>query len=205
MAKKRSDWMARHLRDPYVHQAQQAGYRSRAAFKLLEINERDRLIKPGMVVVDLGAAPGGWSQVATKLVGNHGKIIALDILPMDTLAGVDFIHGDFREPEVMEILKQKVGEKKIDLVISDMAPNISGIRDSDQARTMYLAELALDFARDGLRPGGDFLTKVFEGEGIDTFRKELSQVFSKVLTRKPKASRSESREIYLLGRGRIES
>lgn len=201
--KQQKNWMQRHVNDVYVKKARQEGYRSRAAFKLLEINERDRLLKPGMTVVDLGAAPGGWSQVAATLVGARGCVIALDILEMDSLPGVDFIHGDFREDDVLAKLLQVLDGRGVDLVISDMSPNISGMRVIDQPRSMYLAELALDFANKVLKPDGDFLTKIFEGESTDVYRKELQANFSKLLTRKPNSSRSESRELYLLGKGRI--
>ena len=204
MSKKmHSSWMQRHVTDVYVKKARQEGYRSRAAFKLLDINKRDSLLRPGMTVVDLGAAPGGWSQVAAELVGPKGAVIALDILEMDSLPGVEFIHGDFREDDVLAKLLQVLDGRGVDLVISDMAPNISGMRVIDQPRSMYLAELALDFARKVLKPGGDFLTKIFEGNSTAEYRKELQANFDKLLTRKPDSSRSESREIYLLAKSRI--
>jgi len=204
MSKKmHSSWMQRHVTDVYVKKARQEGYRSRAAFKLLDINKRDSLLRPGMTVVDLGAAPGGWSQVAAELVGPKGAVIALDILEMDSLPGVEFIHGDFREDDVLAKLLQVLNGRGVDLVISDMAPNISGMRVIDQPRSMYLAELALDFARKVLKPGGDFLTKIFEGNSTAEYRKELQANFDKLLTRKPDSSRSESREIYLLAKSRI--
>jgi len=204
MSKKmHSSWMQRHVTDVYVKKARQEGYRSRAAFKLLDIDKRDSLLRPGMTVVDLGAAPGGWSQVAAELVGPKGAVIALDILEMDSLPGVEFIHGDFREDDVLAKLLQVLDGRGVDLVISDMAPNISGMRVIDQPRSMYLAKLALDFARKVLKPGGDFLTKIFEGNSTAEYRKELQANFDKLLTRKPDSSRSESREIYLLAKSRI--
>lgn len=204
MSKKlHNSWMQRHVTDIYVKKARQEGYRSRAAYKILDINKRDNLLRPGMTVVDLGAAPGGWSQVAASLVGESGRVIALDILDMDSLHRVDFIKGDFREDDVLAKLLHTLNGRPVDLVISDMAPNISGMRVIDQPRSMYLAELALDFATKVLKPGGDFLTKIFEGESTDEYRRQLQKNFSKLLTRKPDSSRSESREMYLLGKGRI--
>lgn len=200
---KRSPWMQRHLNDPYVKKAQIDGYRSRAAYKILELDEKDRLFKPGMTVVDLGAAPGGWCQVTADMVGDTGRIIALDILPMDSFAQVEFIQGDFTDDKVFNQLLEVLGDNQVDLVISDMSPNMSGDRGVDQPRSMYLAELALDFACQVLKPGGDFLSKTFEGEGIADFRGKINEKFVKCLNRKPKSSRSESREIYLLGKGRI--
>jgi len=199
--KSSSRWLQRHFDDNYVQKAQQAGYRSRAAYKLLEINERDRILRPGLTVVDLGAAPGGWSQVAAAAVGGKGTVIALDILPMDPLADVTFLQGDFREQAVSDQLLALVPAGAVDLVISDMAPNISGQRAVDQPRAMYLAELALDMARKILAPKGTLLVKVFQGEGTDEFRRELQHSFAKLVTRKPKASRRESREVYLLASG----
>ncbi len=194
--------MHEHVTDEYVKQAKQKGYRSRAAFKLLEIQERDHLIKPGMIVVDLGAAPGGWSQIAADLVGDKGRVIALDVLPMDALPGVTVIQGDFTEQATLDALLETLGERPVDLVMSDMAPNISGVRSVDQSRSMYLAELALDVARQVLKPGGDFLVKVFQGAEFDEYLREVRQVFGKVLIRKPKASRQRSSEVYLLARTR---
>jgi 23S rRNA (uridine2552-2'-O)-methyltransferase len=194
-------WLKEHFDDPYVKEAQKLGYRSRATFKLLEIQEKDRLIRPGMTVVDLGAAPGGWSQVAAELVGHHGRVIASDILPMDSLAGVQFICGDFTEEAVLQEILDSLGERKADLVISDMAPNMSGMTAVDQPRAMYLVELAADLAAQVLKPGGAFLTKVFHGEGFDELLKELKGQYAKVSTRKPQASRSRSRETYLLAQG----
>lgn len=185
----------------YVKRAQDQGWRSRAAFKLLEIQEKDRLIKPGMTVLDLGAAPGGWSQVAAQQVGDQGLVIASDILDMDPIADVRFLQGDFREESVYNQLLEIVGNRPVDLVISDMAPNMSGVPAVDQPRGMYLVELALDMARQVLKQNGDFLVKVFQGPGIDEFRKSMQQDFTRLITRKPDASRSRSREVYLLGRG----
>lgn len=193
--------MDRHINDPYVKRAQIDGYRSRAAYKLLEIQEKDRLVKPLQTVVDLGAAPGGWSQIAERLVGHKGRVVALDILPMDSLAGVEFIQGDFREEGPLDELRHLLNGTSVDLVISDMAPNVSGMAAVDQPKAMYLCELALDFAREVLRPKGDFLIKVFQGEGFDEYLKEVRSTFSKVTIRKPKASRPKSREVYLLARG----
>jgi len=203
MAKSKSSqrWLNEHENDEYVQRARQDGYRSRATYKLLEMNEKDRLFKPGMTVVDLGAAPGGWSQMAARLVGDKGHVVAMDILPMDGLAGVDFLQGDFREQDVLEQLLKMIGDQGVDLVISDMAPNISGMGVVDQPRAMYLTELALDMARQVLKPGGDFLVKVFQGEGFDEYMRDVRSSFSKVITRKPRASRPRSREAYLLARG----
>jgi len=212
MAKTKSSkrWLNEHFEDHWVKQAQQAGYRSRAAFKLIEINEKDHLIRPGMVVVDLGAAPGGWCQVAAPLVGDKGMVFALDILPMPALTGVHFIQGDFTGDESLhqlEALLEKSGVSSegaagVDLVLSDMAPNISGMDAIDQPRAMHLAELAADFALQHLRPGGAFLVKVFQGQGFDEYLRGLRTAFDKVITRKPKASRQRSREVYLLAKGR---
>lgn len=193
-------WLREHFQDPYVQRAQQEGYRSRAVYKLLEIQERDGLIRPGMTVVDLGAAPGGWSQVARALVGPKGRVVATDILDMAPLEGVEFLQGDFREQAVLERLLALLGEARADLVISDMAPNMSGINAVDQPAAMYLAELALDLARTILRPGGGFLVKLFQGEGSDAFLAELRRSFAGVTIRKPKASRPRSREVYVLAR-----
>jgi 23S rRNA (uridine2552-2'-O)-methyltransferase len=193
-------WLDRHFSDDYVKQAQERGYRSRAAFKLLEIQEKQRLVKPGQVVVDLGAAPGGWSQVARELVGPEGLVIALDILAMEPLPGVTVIEGDFREDEALQRLKDVLGKREVDLVLSDMAPNISGVAAVDQPRAMYLCELALEFASEALRPGGDFLVKVFQGAGSDAFLQEIRRRFSQVSVKKPAASRAKSREVYVLAR-----
>jgi 23S rRNA (uridine2552-2'-O)-methyltransferase len=197
-------WMHEHVTDPYVQRAQKEGYRSRAAYKLLEIDERDHLLKPGMVVVDLGATPGGWSQVAAAKVGQSGKVIALDLLPMKPIRGVEFILGDFREDITLTQLEEHLGGKQIGLVISDMAPNMSGIDMADQARAMYLAELALDFSLKHLKPGGAFLVKLFQGTGFEDYVKLMREHFGRVVTRKPKASRDRSSELYLLGLQRLE-
>lgn len=196
-------WMREHINDPYVQQAQKDGYRSRAAYKLLEIDERDLLIKTGMIVVDLGATPGGWSQVAANKVGDKGKIIALDLLPLTPLPRVEFIQGDFREDNVLAQLEEKLGGRQIELVISDMAPNISGIDLSDQARSIHLAELALEFAVQHLKPGGAFLVKVFQGVGFEDYVKTMRKHFDRVASRKPKASRDRSSEVYMLGTGKL--
>lgn len=194
-----SQWMIEHTTDFFVKQAKKEGYRSRAAFKLLEINERNRILKEGMVVIDLGAAPGSWTQVALQKVGTKGKVIALDMLDMQPLSNVHFIMGDFREENVIIKLDQKLNGRGPDVVISDMAPNMSGIGVSDQARSMYLAELALAFANERLNYGGSFLVKVFQGRDYDQFLREMRGGFKKVLIRKPQASRDRSNEIYLLG------
>ncbi|MCZ2721130.1 23S rRNA (uridine(2552)-2'-O)-methyltransferase RlmE [Marinomonas sp. 15G1-11] len=202
MARSKSSerWMKEHFDDQYVKKSQQDGYRSRASFKLLEINEKDKLIKHGMKVVDLGAAPGGWSQVVAKLIGDSGTIVASDILEMAPLPGVRFVQGDFTEQEVYEEILSEIGDMKADLVISDMAPNMSGNTASDQPQAMYLVELALEMATIVLRPGGNFLVKVFQGEGFDDYLKSMKSEFASVITRKPDASRARSREVYLLGR-----
>ena len=197
-SKSSKKWLQERARDKYVKKSKQAGFRSRASFKLLEIQEKDRFIKPGMIVVDLGSAPGGWSQAAKILVGDKGSVLATDILPMAPISGVKFIQGDFTEDAVFAGLIEEVGGDSVDLVISDMAPNITGIRAIDQPGSMHLAELALDFARSILREGAYFLVKVFEGDGIGEFKQVLANEFEKVKVRKPKASRSRSREIYLL-------
>ncbi|MGO2353328.1 MAG: 23S rRNA (uridine(2552)-2'-O)-methyltransferase RlmE [Marinomonas foliarum] len=199
-SKSSNNWMKEHFDDPYVKKSQQDGYRSRASYKLIEINDKDKLFKPAMRVVDLGAAPGGWSQVAAKLVGDHGTIVASDILEMAPLPGVRFVQGDFTEQEVYEAILSEIGDEKADLVISDMAPNMSGNSSSDQPQAMYLVELALDMAAQVLRPGGNFLVKVFQGEGFEEYLKTMRAQFGSVVTRKPEASRARSREVYLLGR-----
>ena len=204
MAKKASSskgWLKEHFDDEYVMRAKREGYRSRACYKLLEIQEKDRLFKPGMTVVDLGSAPGGWSQVAAELVGHNGRVIASDILHMDSLAGVEFIQGDFTEDEVFEKIMAVIADSPVDLVISDMAPNMSGMNDIDQPRSMYLVELAVDMARQVLKPNGLFLAKVFQGEGFEALMADLRASFQTVITRKPAASRARSREVYLLGKG----
>jgi 23S rRNA (uridine2552-2'-O)-methyltransferase len=203
MAKKRSSskaWLKEHRDDPYVQQAQREGYRSRACYKLLELQDKDKLIRPGMTVLDLGSAPGGWSQVASALVGASGKVIASDILPMEYLEGVTFIEGDFTEQEVFQQILDALEGKRVDLVISDMAPNMSGVHAVDQPRAIYLVELALDMARQVLAPGGTFVTKLFHGEGFDQVFAQAKDSFQKVLTRKPKASRARSSEVYLVAR-----
>ncbi|MCB1829842.1 MAG: 23S rRNA (uridine(2552)-2'-O)-methyltransferase RlmE [Gammaproteobacteria bacterium] len=197
-SKSSRQWLDRHFRDEYVKRAQAEGYRSRAAYKLLEIQAQDKLLKPGQAVVDLGAAPGGWSQIAQQIVGADGRVVALDILPMDPIAGVEFIQGDFREQQALDRLRELLGGNPVDLVISDMAPNVSGIPAVDQPKAVYLCEIALDLARETLRPGGGFVVKVFQGEGFDAFIRELRSSFSRVVTRKPHASRPKSREVYLV-------
>ncbi|MCX7136968.1 MAG: RlmE family RNA methyltransferase [Proteobacteria bacterium] len=193
-------WMMEHIHDVYVQRAKAEGYRSRAAYKLIEVAERDKLLKPGMVVVDLGATPGGWSQVAAAKVGARGRVIALDLLPMDALRNVTFLLGDFREDAVVQALEQELAGRPIDLVLSDMSPNISGIALSDQARAMYLAELALEFAVKHLKPGGGLLVKIFQGSGFQEFLRVMRSRFKQVVTRKPEASRGRSNEMYLLGK-----
>ena len=198
-ARSRKAWIKDHVNDFFVKQANKDGYRSRAAYKLIEISERDNLLKPGMTVVDLGATPGGWSQVAANKVGLNGRVFSLDVLEMKTLPGVTFIQGDFEEESTLTELRKKLGERPVDLVISDMSPNISGIAISDQARCMYLAELALEFSMAQLNSDGNFLVKVFQGSGFEQFMKTMRMSFKQVATRKPKASRGRSNEIYLLG------
>jgi len=204
MARSKSShrWLREHFDDEFVKQSQRDGYRSRAVYKLQEIQERDRIIRPGMSIVDLGAAPGGWSQYALGQIGKNGAVVAMDILPMEPLPGVAFVQGDFREDEVLDELLAVLDGREIDLVMSDIAPNISGMEAVDQPRAMYLAELAVDFADRVLRPGGDLLVKVFQGEGFDELLKDLKQRYDKVIMRKPKASRPRSREVYALARGR---
>ena len=195
--------MREHVNDPFVQLAQKEGYRSRAAYKLLEIDAKDRLLKPGAVVVDLGATPGGWSQVAAAKVGRSGKVVALDLLPLDPLGGVEFIQGDFRDDAVLKQLESLLQGKPVNLVISDMAPNICGVASADQARAMHLAELAMEFALEHLKAEGSFLVKVFQGVGFEDFYKLMHSRFTKVVTRKPKASRDRSSELYLLGTGKL--
>jgi 23S rRNA (uridine2552-2'-O)-methyltransferase len=194
-------WLKEHFNDPYVKQAQQEGYRSRAVYKLLEIHQRDRLFIPGMTVVDLGAAPGGWSQLLAKLLKPKGQIFALDILPMEPIEGVDFILGDFSEDAIADSLLEHVSGKKIDWVLSDIAPNMSGNDSIDMPKSVYLAELALDFAMKVLAKDGGFLIKLFQGEGFDAYLADIKKKFQKTVIRKPKASRSRSREVYILARG----
>ncbi len=200
-SKTSKQWLKEHFDDVYVRRAQEEGYRSRASFKLLEIQEQDRLIKRGMTVVDLGAAPGGWSQVAANLVGDKGQVIASDILPIDSLPDVEFLQGDFTEQAVLDSLIKLLKDERADLVISDMAPNMSGMRDIDIPQVMYLAELALDLTRTVLKPEGRFLVKVFHGEGYEELQKQLKSSFTSLKVRKPKASRARSSEIYLLASG----
>lgn len=194
--------MQEHLNDEFVKRAQKEGYRARAAYKLIEIDDKDKLIKPGMTIVDLGSTPGSWCQVAVQRLKGKGKVIALDILEMHPIAGVDFIQGDFREDLVLKQLETALNYKPVDLVIADMAPNISGISDVDQAGAMYLTELALAFSQQWLKPNGNFLVKVFIGAGFDDMVKTMRHQFDKVVTRKPKASRDRSSEVYLLGLGK---
>ncbi|MDG2018043.1 MAG: 23S rRNA (uridine(2552)-2'-O)-methyltransferase RlmE [Porticoccaceae bacterium] len=201
MAKsKNRTWIKQHVKDPYVVQSQRDGYRSRASYKLLEIVEKTRMIKPGMTVVDLGSAPGGWSQVAAKLVGHKGSVVAVDILPMNPIAGVDFIQGDFTEEEILAELLKKIGNKPVDLVISDMAPNLTGMKAVDQPAVVYLAELAVDLAQQVLLKDGIFIAKLFQGEGFDEFVRNARKVFNVVSLKKPDASRSKSREVYLVAK-----
>jgi 23S rRNA (uridine2552-2'-O)-methyltransferase len=200
-SKTSSQWLKEHFDDPYVKRAQAEGARSRAIYKLEELIERDRLIKPGMTIVDLGAAPGGWSQLARRRLGDTGKVIAMDILPMAGLAGVEFMQGDFREEAVLRELESMLGGQKVDLVLSDMAPNMSGVALADQIRAMDLCDLARQFSLDWLKPGGSFLVKLFQGVGFDEYLKNLRTDFSRVTMRKPKASRARSAEVYALATG----
>ncbi|HZV55720.1 MAG TPA: RlmE family RNA methyltransferase [Rhodocyclaceae bacterium] len=199
--KKSKAWMHEHVSDPYVQRANAEGWRSRAAFKLIEIDEKDHLLKPGMTVVDLGAAPGSWCQYAARRIQPGGKLIALDLLEMTPMGGVEFIQGDFREDETLRRLESVLAGRRVDLVLSDMAPNMSGISVSDDARVMHLAELTLDFARQHLKPGGDMLVKVFQGAGFMELRRAIMETFGNLLVRKPAASRDRSAETYLLARG----
>ncbi|WP_438363463.1 23S rRNA (uridine(2552)-2'-O)-methyltransferase RlmE [Thalassotalea mangrovi] len=194
-------WMQEHFDDEYVKKAQKLGLRSRAVFKIEEINQKDKLIKPGMTVVDLGAAPGGWSEYAAKVVGDAGQVVACDILPMDPLVGVDFLQGDFREDAVLDALLNRIDGRNVDTVMSDMAPNFSGNEATDQARSMYLVELALDMCNQVLKRNGSFVVKVFQGEGFDQFVKDVRQAFTSVKTRKPDSSRARSREVYIVATG----
>ena len=198
--KPRADWVRRHLNDSFVKQAKKSGYRSRAVYKLQEIQAKDGIFRPGMTVVDLGAAPGSWSQYAAEVLGSDGQLLSLDILPMDPIAGVTVLQGDFTEQAVLDQLLASINGRTISLVISDLAPNISGIKSVDQARSIHLCELALDLAHKVLDTQGDLLIKVFQGEGFDELLRQLQQHFKKVLIRKPKASRATSREVYLLAR-----
>jgi len=202
MAKsKNRTWIKQHVKDPYVVQSQRDGYRSRASYKLLEIIDKERLIRSGMMVVDLGSAPGGWSQVAARLVGHNGRVVAVDILPMDPIAGVSFIQGDFTEESVLQQLLNKISNKPVDLVISDMAPNLTGMKAVDQPAVIYLAELAVDLAQQILKKNGIFIAKLFQGEGFDEFVRNTRTVFNTVALKKPDASRAKSREVYLLAKG----
>ncbi|MFI0397731.1 MAG: 23S rRNA (uridine(2552)-2'-O)-methyltransferase RlmE [Thiolinea sp.] len=203
MARSKSShkWLREHFDDEYVKKAQQEGYRSRAVYKLKEIQDKDHLLRPGIKVVDLGAAPGGWSQVAVQLVGRTGRVVASDILPMDPIPNVEFVLGDFREESVLNELLNLLGEEKADLVLSDMAPNMSGVDAVDQPRAVYLCELALEMAQQVLKPGGSFVVKLFQGDGSDKFLKDVRQHFKTVKIRKPSASRPRSREVYVLGQG----
>jgi 23S rRNA (uridine2552-2'-O)-methyltransferase len=200
-SKSSSQWLNEHVNDPYVKRAQADGYRSRASYKLIELINKDKLVRSGMMVMDLGSTPGGWSQVVEPLVGDKGRVVASDILPMDTIAGVDFVQGDFTEDAVFEQIMDVVGGAPVDLVISDMAPNISGVNAADQASSMYLVELALDMARQVLKPKGCFVAKVFQGEGYDEYLKDVRSSFDKVVIRKPDASRPRSREVYFVAKG----
>ncbi len=200
-SKSSGNWLQEHVNDPYVKQAQKDGYRSRASYKLLQLNERDRLIRPGMLIIDLGSAPGGWSQVAAQLVGGKGKVVATDILPMDPVKNVDFIQGDFTEEAVLEQILALLEGRKPDLILCDMAPNITGIDVADQASSMYLVELALELARRTLKRQGDFVTKVFQGSGSEGYIKDLRTSFDKLMIRKPAASRPRSREVYAVAKG----
>ncbi|TCS38208.1 23S rRNA (uridine(2552)-2'-O)-methyltransferase RlmE [Reinekea marinisedimentorum] len=199
--KNSQDWLKEHFDDKYVQMSKQDGYRSRASYKLIELSDKYRLIKPGMTIVDLGSAPGGWSQVAARMVGDNGRVVASDILPMDSIADVEFIQGDFTEEAVYDELLARIGDRPVDLVISDMAPNMSGNAVIDQPAAMYLVELALDMAQSILKPGGSFVAKVFHGEGFDEYVKTVRQHFTKVMMRKPDASRPRSRETYVVATG----
>jgi 23S rRNA (uridine2552-2'-O)-methyltransferase len=194
-------WMRQHVTDPYVRQARAEGYRSRAAYKLLELDQRDRLLAPGSVVVDLGAAPGGWSQVAAERVGPRGRVVAIDLLEMAPIPGVAFVQGDFGDPNGLARVEHALGGAQADLVVSDMAPNLSGVMESDQPRSIHLAELALEFADRQLKPGGAILVKTFHGSGFTELVKAFRERFLSVAVRKPQASRSHSSEVYLVGRG----
>ncbi len=194
-------WMHEHVNDPYVQEAKRRGYRSRAAFKLLELAERDQLLRPGMTVVDLGAAPGSWSQVLRERIGSGGRIIAVDLLPMDGIAGVTVVEADFREDEGLAKVELALAGAPVDLVVSDMAPNLSGIDPVDQARSIHLGELALEFAVSHLAQGGALLVKVFQGSGLPEFQRAIGSSFTKVYVRKPKSSRDRSRETFLVGKG----
>jgi 23S rRNA (uridine2552-2'-O)-methyltransferase len=194
-------WLDEHVNDPYVKRAKIDGYRSRASYKLIEINEKDKLFRAGNMVMDLGSAPGGWSQILAPLIGDTGRVIASDILPMDGIVGVDFVQGDFTEAKVYEQIVEALNGDKVDVVVSDMSPNISGVNTTDQYASIYLVELALDMARNVLKPGGSFCAKVFQGVGYEEYVKDVRSSFDKVLVRKPAASRPRSREVYLVAKG----
>lgn len=204
-SKSSHQWLRKHFDDEFVKRAQREGYRSRAVYKLDEIQQKDRILRPGSVVVDLGAAPGGWSQYAAQQLGDKGRIVALDILPMESLPGVEFLQGDFREDEALAALLEVLDSATVSLVMSDMAPNISGMGAVDQPRSMYLVELAVDFAATVLGKGGDLLFKGFQGEGFDALLKDLRGQYRKILIRKPRASRPKSREVYVLAKGRLNA
>ena len=203
MARSKSSaaWLSEHVHDHWVHKAKAEGWRSRAVFKLMEIDDRDHLLRPGSIVVDLGATPGGWCQLAARRLAGRGRIIGVDLLEMEPIAGVEFIQGDFTQAAILDALQALLGERRTDLVLCDMAPNLSGVVAADQARSLHLAELALEFALEHLQPAGAFLVKVFHGSGFEVYRRQLQASFSLVATRKPKASRDRSSEVYLLARG----
>ena len=194
-------WLDEHVNDPYVKKAKADGYRSRASYKLIEINEKDKLFQSGSVVMDLGSAPGGWSQIVAPIIGNKGSVIASDILPMDSIIGVEFIQGDFTDEAVYEQILNALNGNKVDVVVSDMSPNLSGIATTDQYSSIYLVELALEMARNVLKPGGHFCAKVFQGVGYEEYVKDVRRSFSKVLIRKPAASRPRSKEVYVVAKG----
>lgn len=194
-------WLQEHFNDKYVQQAQKKGLRSRAVFKLDEIDEKERIIRPGMAILDLGAAPGGWSQYCAEKLAGNGRVIASDILPMDPIAGVDFLPGDFQSDDVLALLLERIDGRNLDLILSDMAPNMTGNTTADQAKSIYLCELALDMCHTTLKPGGNFVIKVFQGEGFDAFHKAIKFKFTTVKSRKPSSSRSRSREVFIVAKG----
>ena len=200
-SKTSKSWLNEHFKDPYVQRSWKDGLRSRAAYKLVEVQDKDRLIQPGMTVIDLGAAPGGWTQVVSEMIGDKGRIIAMDVLPMDPFADVQFIQGDFADQSIYQALLDALNGSLVDVVLSDMAPNMSGNRSVDQAKSMYLCELAVDFAAQVLKPGGCLLMKIFQGEGFESLLQVVRQQYDKVITRKPDASRGRSREVYWLCQG----
>jgi 23S rRNA (uridine2552-2'-O)-methyltransferase len=200
-SKTSKQWMDEHVNDPYVKKAKIDGYRSRASYKIIEINEKDKLIRPGNIVMDLGSAPGGWSQVVAKLVGESGRVIASDIVPMDGILGVSFVQGDFTEAAVYDHILSMLNGDKVDVVVSDMSPNLSGVNTTDQYSSIYLVELALDMVRNVLKPSGSFCAKVFQGVGYEEYVKDVRKSFDKVIVRKPAASRARSREVYIVGKG----